>query len=67
MLKLARRTYVGLVSAHQADYRKYFQRVSIDLGPGNNELTTPKRLIKAFEGAQDRGWPPFIFNTAGIC
>ncbi|QOY88320.1 glycoside hydrolase family 95 protein [Paludibaculum fermentans] len=62
MLKLARRTYVGLVSAHQADYRKYFQRVSIDLGPGNNELTTPKRLIKAFEGAQDPGLAALYFQ-----
>ncbi|WP_321475343.1 glycoside hydrolase family 95 protein [uncultured Paludibaculum sp.] len=61
-LKLARRTWPALVAAHEADYRKYFDRVSLDLGPGNDELTTPKRLIKAFEGAPDPGLAALYFQ-----
>lgn len=44
MLKLTRRTWHTLVAAHEADYRKYFDRVSLDLGPGRDDLPTHKRL-----------------------
>ncbi len=49
----SRKSYAALLSAHVADYQKYFDRVSIDLGAGNQSLTTPARLKAAWEGAED--------------
>lgn len=62
MLKLARRTYVSLESSHKADYRKYFDRVSLDLGPGNDPVPTPKRLVEAFQGKADPALAALYFQ-----
>ncbi len=43
--KAAKRTFTELKSRHQADHRRLFNRVSIDLGPGRNDVSTDQRVI----------------------
>ncbi|MCX7602451.1 MAG: glycoside hydrolase family 95 protein [Bryobacteraceae bacterium] len=51
--RLARRPWQELKRAHIADYRKWFARFSLDLGPGRDELPTPERLRAAQEQGGD--------------
>jgi len=37
--------YESLISRHIKDYQLYYNRVSIDLGPGKDELPIPSRLV----------------------
>ncbi len=46
--------YAGLLAAHIADYKSYFDRVTLDLGPGS-PLATPARLKAAAAGTPDPG------------
>lgn len=41
-----------LLAEHSAEHRRYFDRVSLDLGPGRNELPTDERL-KHFDTTSD--------------
>jgi len=46
--------YNGLKRVHQEDFRKYFNRVSLDLGESQNSvLTTPERLKQFMEDRAD--------------
>jgi alpha-L-fucosidase 2 len=65
MNKAAGQSYQSLRKAHIADYQKYFQRVSLELGPFDAAAAskpTPER-IKAFKaGADDLALPVLYFN-----
>ncbi len=49
----ARRPWRELRREHIADYRRWFARFSIDLGPGRSDLPVPERLRKAWEEGGD--------------
>lgn len=49
----ARRPWPQLLAEHQADYRRWFSRFSIDLGPGRGGLPLPERLHAAYEQGGD--------------
>lgn len=50
----AKAKYEVLLTQHQADYKKYFDRVKIDLGENeNNDLTTLDRLSRFATGKTD--------------
>ncbi|GIU77262.1 MAG: alpha/beta hydrolase [Bryobacteraceae bacterium] len=49
----ARRPWRQLRAEHEADYRGWFSRFSIDLGPGRSDLPLPGRLREAYEKGGD--------------
>jgi alpha-L-fucosidase 2 len=49
----AHRPWRRLREEHVADYRRWFARFSIDLGPGRGELPLPERLREAYEKGAD--------------
>ncbi|MFZ5926537.1 MAG: glycosyl hydrolase family 95 catalytic domain-containing protein [Acidobacteriota bacterium] len=51
--RLVRRPWRQLLAEHTADYRRWFNRFSIDLGPGRGELPLPERLREAYEKGGD--------------
>ncbi len=66
MAKAAAKSYAALLRAHVADYRQWYDRVSLHLGPTNPVtagLPTPARL-QAFEtdGHNDPGLAALYFN-----
>jgi alpha-L-fucosidase 2 len=61
----AKKSYDSLRQAHVADYQKYFQRVSLQLGPGNSVAATQptsKRIETAAEGSGDPSLAALYFN-----
>jgi alpha-L-fucosidase 2 len=65
MGRAASKSYWRLLAAHVADYRRYFDRVTLKLGPANDtaaSLPTPARLKAAAEGANDPGLAALYFN-----
>jgi alpha-L-fucosidase 2 len=58
----ARKRYAAMLTAHVADYKSFFDRVSLDLGAGNSSLPTPARLKAAWEGAADPGLAALYFQ-----
>jgi alpha-L-fucosidase 2 len=57
MGRAASKSYQSLLAAHVADYRRYFDRVTLQLGPPNDasaSLPTPARLKAAAGGASLR-------------
>ncbi|HEX7317338.1 MAG TPA: glycoside hydrolase family 95 protein [Pyrinomonadaceae bacterium] len=63
--RAASKTHQQLLAAHVADYRRYFDRVTLKLGPSNpssSSLTTPARLKAAAEGANDPGLAALYFQ-----
>ncbi|HWS89681.1 MAG TPA: glycoside hydrolase family 95 protein [Pyrinomonadaceae bacterium] len=65
MQKAASRSYNQLLNAHFADYRRYFDRVTLKLGPPNpssSSLPTPARLKAAAGGAGDPGLAALYFQ-----
>lgn len=44
LAKAEARTYAQLLSRHEADYRPYFDRVTLNLGQGKTDLPIPERL-----------------------
>jgi alpha-L-fucosidase 2 len=60
-----KKSYNSLREAHVADYQKYFQRVSLQLGPRNAVVAsppTPKRIETAVEGPGDPSLAALYFN-----
>ncbi len=49
----ARRPWPRLLEEHGADYRRWFSRFAIDLGPGRGHLPLPERLRQAYETGGD--------------
>jgi alpha-L-fucosidase 2 len=65
MARAASKSYQSLLAAHVADYRRYFDRVTLKLGPANDAsaaLPTPARLKAAAEGAHDPGLAALYFQ-----
>ena len=60
----ARKSYDKLRVAHIADYRKYFDRVKLDIGGDNAAqwIPTPQRLKAFHDGADDPGLAALYFN-----
>ncbi|MBI5086517.1 MAG: glycoside hydrolase family 95 protein, partial [Acidobacteria bacterium] len=58
----AAQPYKTLLAAHTADYRRYFDRVSLDLGSGNADLPTPARLKAAWQGSADPALAALYFQ-----
>jgi alpha-L-fucosidase 2 len=59
--KAAKRTFGELKSRHQADHRRLFNRVSIDLGPGRNDVPTDQRVID-WKKNNDLGLEALLFQ-----
>jgi len=49
----ARRPWKQLLREHVEDYRSWFSRFSLDLGPGRDDLPAPERLRAAYEQGGD--------------
>jgi alpha-L-fucosidase 2 len=65
MERAVSKTHSQLLAAHVADYRYYFDRVTLKLGPANDasaSLPTPARLKAAAEGARDPGLAALYFQ-----
>ena len=65
MARAASKSYSQLLNAHVADYRRYFGRAQLSLGPPNAasaSLPTPARLKAAAEGAHDPGLAALYFQ-----
>jgi alpha-L-fucosidase 2 len=63
--RAASKSYRRLLAAHVADYRRYFERVRLTLGPANTvsaALPTPARLKAAAESARDPGLAALYFQ-----
>jgi len=61
----AGKSYNSLRKAHIADYQKYFQRVSLQLGPYDAAAAarpTPERIIAFKDGTNDLALPVLYFN-----
>jgi alpha-L-fucosidase 2 len=54
--------YAGLRAAHVADYQRLFQRVSLSLGGGADNLPTDERLVRYRDGAADPGLEALFFQ-----
>jgi len=64
MDRVCGRVWADLLEEHVADYRRYFDRVRLELagGVGGIELPTPRRLAAAARGAVDPGLAALYFN-----
>lgn len=65
MGRAASKSYQQLLAAHVADYRRYFDRVTLKLGPANTAsaaLPMPARLKAAAEGTSDPGLAALYFQ-----
>jgi alpha-L-fucosidase 2 len=65
MERAASKSYQQLLAAHVADHRRYFDRVTLKLGPANAasaEPPTPARLKAAADGASDPGLAALYFQ-----
>lgn len=58
----ARKRYAAMLTAHVADYKSYFDRVSLELGSSNLSVPTPARLKAAWDGAPDPGLAALYFQ-----
>jgi alpha-L-fucosidase 2 len=59
--KAAKRTFTELKSRHQADHGRLFNRVSIELGPGRNDVPTDQRVID-WKKNNDLGLEALLFQ-----
>jgi alpha-L-fucosidase 2 len=63
--RAAKKSYKSLRQAHLADYHKYFQRVSLNIGPRNETAAgepTPQRIKAAQADPGDPGLAALYFN-----
>jgi alpha-L-fucosidase 2 len=58
----SRKTLERLRADHIADYRRYFQRVTIDLAGAPSDLPTDERLAAVQRGARDPGLEALYFQ-----
>jgi alpha-L-fucosidase 2 len=57
------KTWEALLEAHTGDHRGFYERVSLDLGPGDSDhLPTDARLARVKEGAMDPGLAVLYFQ-----
>jgi alpha-L-fucosidase 2 len=65
LARVAGKTFATLRSDHVADYRKWFDRAALELGPADlavSDLSTPERLRAFAAGAPDPGLAALYFN-----
>jgi alpha-L-fucosidase 2 len=65
MNRAAAKSYKALVAAHVADFRRYFDRVRLSLGPSNPAsaaMPTPARLKAFANGARDANLAALYFQ-----
>lgn len=55
LAKASSTPYEDLRAAHIADYRALFDRVTISLGPGSDDIPTDERIRACDKGAEDPG------------
>ncbi|TVQ74650.1 MAG: glycoside hydrolase family 95 protein [Balneolaceae bacterium] len=55
-------SYNELLERHLADYRKYFDRVELHLGPQQMDYPTDDRLLRVNDGHQDNGLTALYFQ-----
>ncbi|MCM3900300.1 MAG: glycoside hydrolase family 95 protein [Pyrinomonadaceae bacterium] len=63
--KSATKTFATLVAAHVKDYQHYFNRVSLQLGPANSDVSSkpmPARLQAFAQGTKDPGLAALYFQ-----
>jgi alpha-L-fucosidase 2 len=63
--KAGKKPYKSLLKVHVADYRKYFQRVTLELKPANAaaaELPAPRRIQLAKQNGGDPSLAALYFN-----
>lgn len=61
--KASKKNFIALKKDHVADYRQYFDRVSLDLGRNENaKLPMDQRLLKYAEGATDPALEALYFQ-----
>ncbi len=58
----ARIPYPSLLAAHEADYRKLFDRVTLQLGPSASQLPTDQWLVNCSRGARDPALEGLLFQ-----
>ncbi|MCP9234632.1 glycoside hydrolase N-terminal domain-containing protein [Lewinella sp. JB7] len=59
----SQREYAALHDAHVADYRNFYDRLQLDLGPTDApDLSTDARLRRYAEGEEDRALEELYFN-----
>ena len=51
-----------LLARHVADYRKYYDRMTLDLGEGDKTVPTRTRLARVKEGGKDPALVALMFN-----
>jgi alpha-L-fucosidase 2 len=61
-LGAAAASYSGLKTAHIADYRRLFDRASLDLGAGAGDLPTDERLVRHSKGSPDPALEALFFQ-----
>jgi alpha-L-fucosidase 2 len=65
MNQAAKKSFKTLRKTHIADYQKYFQRVSLEIGPYDvvaASKPTPERIVAFKNGADDLALPVLYFN-----
>lgn len=65
LIRAAAKPFARLRRNHITDYQKYFQRVSLRLGPANSEASTipaPERLQRLATGKPDAGLAQLYFD-----
>lgn len=63
--RAARKSFAALKQDHVADYQRYFNRVSLQLGPANTERAStpmPARLMAFADGSADPGLEQLYFD-----
>lgn len=54
--------FAGTLAVHAADYRKYYDRMTFDLGEGDKSVPTRMRLARVREGGKDVPLVALMFN-----
>ena len=59
---MKRELFDKILARHVADYRKYYDRMTFELGDGDKSVPTRERLRRVREGAKDLGLIALQFN-----
>ncbi len=59
---VSKRPYSELLDRHITDYAELFKRVDLNLGPGQTQMPTDRRLESVTQGAADPGLDALLFQ-----
>lgn len=62
LAEAGRKTFAELRAAHVADYRRLFDRVTLDLGAMHSGIPTDERLAACKQGGRDPGLEALLFQ-----